>query len=77
MDDGLGAEGANRVLHLAAHGVERRAAHERRREVDLHALAVDADAGDDPEVDDRDHGDLRVGDLRERAPHGIGRHHRA
>ena len=58
-----------------AHRVERGTAHERRREGDPHAVAVDGDVLDDPEVDERDDRDLRIRDLRQRVPDPLRGHH--
>ena len=63
------------VLQRALHHLERRAAEERRRELDAHAVAVDGDVADHAEVDERDDRDLRVGDLLERRPDLLDRHH--
>ncbi len=69
----LAAESPDCVLDLATHRVERRAPHERGGEVDVHVLVLHANVLHDAEVDDRDHGDLRVGDLPKRSPDRVGR----
>ena len=59
----------------ALHHLERGAAEERRRELDPDVSVLDIDRTDDAEVDERDDGDLRVGDLLERLPDLLGGHH--
>src|SRR5579884_3956223 len=66
------------LLDRALHVLERRAAEEGRRQLDPDPpVLLHLDGADDAEVDERDDGDLRVGDLLERLPHlvGLGRHH--
>src|SRR6202007_2846275 len=48
--------------------LERRAAEERRRELDPDVAVLDIDRTDDAEVDERHDGDLRVRDLLQRLP---------
>ena len=48
------AEGCQPIRHRRLDQLERRAADERRQQVDGDAAAVDRDAIDDPEIDDRD-----------------------
>ena len=43
--------------------------------VDPHRAVVDRDVLHDAEVDERDDGDLRVGNVGERLPDLVGRHH--
>ena len=74
-DLGLAPSSRDLRLHRALHRLERGAAQERRREVDAHGSVVDLDVLDHAEVDERDHGDLRVGDLGERRPDLVGGHH--
>ena len=71
----LCAERRDLVLQRALHHLERRAAEERRRELDANAIAVDGDVADHAEIDQRDHGNLGVGDLVERGPDRLGRYH--
>src|SRR5205085_11085689 len=53
-----------------ARDLDRRAAEERRRELDPHPRVVDVDRAHDAEVDDGDDRELRIGDLGERVPDG-------
>src|SRR5579862_7629395 len=41
------------ALHRASHGLERRAAEERRRELDAHVITLDGDVADHAQVDER------------------------
>ena len=75
LDLGLGAELSDALGHLVAHHLERRAAEEGRRELDVNGAVLDGDVADDAEVDDRDRRDLRVGDLGECLPDGLGGYH--
>ena len=75
VDLRLAAERDHRLLHLPPHRVERRAAQEGGRELDPNARRVDRDRLDHAEVDERDDGDLRIRDLRQRLPDALGRHH--
>src|SRR3954447_20423616 len=68
LDLGLGAEPGDLLLHCALHHLERGAAEEGGRELDPDVSVLDIDRTDDAEVDQRDDGDLRVGDLLERLP---------
>src|SRR4051794_3752578 len=54
--------------HRVTHHLERRAAEEGRRELDPHLLPGDVDRPDYTQVDERDHRDLRIGNLAERVP---------
>src|SRR5439155_12882148 len=63
--------------HPRLHRLERRATEERRRELDVHTLALDPHVPHDAELDDRDDRDLRVLDFLERAPNGSLRYHAA
>ena len=65
------------LCHLRAHDLERGTAEEGRRELDVDAVVLDRDVADDTEIDDRDHGDLRVLDLAEGLPDGLRRYHSA
>src|SRR5581483_10214310 len=58
----------NLLLDRALHELERRTAEERRRELDPDVSVLDIDRADDAEVDERDDGDIRIGDLLERLP---------
>src|SRR4051794_34262256 len=53
------------LLDSALHVLERGTAEERRRELDVDVSVLDIDRPDYSEVDERDDGDLRVGDLLE------------
>src|SRR5262249_22131177 len=68
LDVGLGTEGRDPRRHAVAHHLERRAAEERGRQLDVHALSIDLHVADDAEVDERDDRDLGVLDLFERRP---------
>src|SRR5207253_1122728 len=61
-------------LDGALHELERRTAEERRRELDMDVSLVDIDRADYSEVDERDDGDLGVGDLLEELPDLRGYH---
>ena len=63
------------LLERALHRLERGTAEERRRELHADVSVRDIDRTDDAEVDERDDGDLRIGDLVERLPDLLGRHH--
>src|SRR5581483_3709959 len=65
-----GAELLDLRRHPVAHRLERRAAEERRRELDVNPLALDVHVPHDAELDDRDDRDLGILDLLERSPHG-------
>src|SRR5207248_4548458 len=56
------------LLHRPLHHLERGTAEEGRRELDPDVSVLDIDRTDDPEVDERDDGDLRIRDLLERLP---------
>src|SRR5581483_8041803 len=63
------------LLDRALHELERGAAEKRRRELHVDASIRDFDRTDDAEIDERDDGDLRVGDLLERGPDLLDGHH--
>src|SRR5580765_2524118 len=69
------AELADLLLHRLPHHFERGTAHERRCELDSRRSCVDGHVLHDTEVDERDHGDLGIGDLGERLPDRLGGHH--
>src|SRR6478735_9174013 len=69
------AELADLLLHRVPHHFERGTAHERRCELDSRRSCVDGHVLHDTEVDERDHGDLGIGDLGERLPDRLGGHH--
>src|SRR5215207_7581521 len=75
LDVGLAAERANRLGHLIAHHLERRAPEEGRRELDADPIVLDRDVADDAEVDERDRRDLWVGDLGKGLPDELGSYH--
>ena len=71
----LAAERAHLVGHRVAHHLERRAAEERRRELDAHAVALDGDVAHDAEVDERDDGISGSGISASASQTAASRHH--
>src|ERR1700760_2905581 len=75
LDLGLRAEAGDLLLHGPLHHLECGTAEERGRELDADVFVLDIDRADDAQVDERDDGNLGIGDLRERLPDpGFGYH---
>src|SRR5262249_60479373 len=69
VDPGVRAELLDARGHRVAHDLERRAAEKRGRELDADLVPRHVHGPDHAEVDERDDGDLRVRNLRERIPY--------
>src|SRR5438128_1093078 len=65
----IAGDALHRSLDVVPDDVQRGAAGERREQVDLHRAVPDSDPIDDPEIGDRDGGNLRIVDRRQRLPH--------